>query len=87
MEIFVCYHRKPARLADFHFEFLPTTFFDFAEIKSGIKFSEFRKKYWFDKKPNFLNLIQGQAAAEHNISVTVQRVATCDAAFSDFNVE
>ena len=75
MEIFVCYHCKPAWLAAFHFEFLPITFSIFAEIKSGIKFSEFRKKYRFDKMSNFLNLIQGEAAAKHNISVNVQRVA------------
>ena len=58
MEIFVCYHCKPAWKADLHFEFLPITFSIFAEIKSGIKFSGFHKKYRFDKKPNLSNLIR-----------------------------
>ena len=64
MEIFVCYHCKPAWKADLHFEFLLITFSIFAEIKSGIKFSEFHKKYRFDKKPNSSNLIRRQAAAQ-----------------------
>ena len=71
MEIFVCYHCKPAWKADLHFEFLLITFSIFAEIKSGIKFSRFHKKYRFDKKPNFLNLIQSVLSASGGANPTL----------------
>ena len=76
MEIFVCYHRKPAWKADLHFEFLLITFSIFAEIKSGIKFSRFHKKYRFDKKPNLSNLIQRVLSDKRRRNTTLQKATS-----------
>ena len=60
MEIFVCYHLKPAQNLAFLIVFNTTTFFDFMQKKPCEKFLKLPQNHRFDEFSIFMNFIRGE---------------------------